>query len=1021
MSLELEIAIKNGVSRELKRIQNDLNRFNKTANTTSNAVGGLSKSLLGVVASTYALSKAYDSTIKRGLAYNNLLVNQRNSIATLISVTSQNIDSMGKTLTYQDKMNLSLKNSNELMKELTKINANTPQTLGQTAQIFKTMYAPMQKVGASQKDLIFLTEKLAIASKVGGVEFNSLLAGVDGLASGTVLANSDLGRFLSSLGLTNEALKKSENVVELLKDKLKDFKAFDDLDTAVSNLNVQWDTLTGNMTKPIYDKQLEWVKDLTEFVGELNEEFKYLKYLFADPADLKSLDEVDDKIADITRAIAENNKVIKGNLFEDLMNGRLFGEEHYKNNIKDLKKELKEVLEVRKRLTEEDLKSKKDGKLKNTKISTESKKKADYTYGYDFYEAEDSFTKMEDDLEKSLVYQKTLIMTDTTWQDYYTKIGDLDKAWLIESASVMQEHSDLTEQQMQDLLAITKTEFFDKLKDEVASIEPFTFKIDIDTSGFSDMQKDMMRVSSSFDSLSKEQKEYDKSITQTGLSQEQTNAMNEQHTQNQIQGYANLAGAMAGSYKEGSKEARALITIQTALSVAMGITAIANAMANGDGYTAVARGVAVAVALKSYGWKGQGGAGNSSTDYSQTIANANYATDMGVGIEDYDGNFESFIDGLDEASKRLEDFGSVGSSVSQELKALRDASNNNTIVANREADLKDAQNKLEKRKDQFEFTNPATDIPRYIYVPDPKKPWKMKKIQDPHYKGIEKLKQHEYDKWLKNYIESVDESKKALEDAQEARDEASKALTDLLTETIADSLDYSLLDKNQLENLLSDFDLSEYERTLDNINDLAILAKQQGGVLTEQQQKELASFYDGISDVSQNFIKGQDYKGAVDALQDFNDEILKMADNLDDAINSIRGNIFGNDTQASTSDLIRQYNKAINLNDFETASKLATTISNTAFGDTSYLNNDLISSLESAKLKIGIEDEVLNVNIVSSELSTGTTTTPSVIVANQSVTSNDTMETILIELLKTNKRVEAILERIEDNQEQIQG
>ena len=114
---------------------------------------------------------------------------------------------MGRNLTYQEKMNLALANSNQLMAELTRINAKTPQTLGQTAQIFKTMYAPMQKVGATQEDLIFLTEKLAIASKVGGVEFNSLLAGVDGLASGTVLANSNLGRFLSSLGLTNEALK----------------------------------------------------------------------------------------------------------------------------------------------------------------------------------------------------------------------------------------------------------------------------------------------------------------------------------------------------------------------------------------------------------------------------------------------------------------------------------------------------------------------------------------------------------------------------------------------------------------------------------------------------------------------------------------------------------------------------------------------------------------------------------------------------------------------------------------------
>jgi hypothetical protein len=269
--LQLKFTVDDKATPEIKKLQKQLNAMKVSTVGATKGTSLFSNSLITLAGSTYLLNKAYDKTILRGLKYNNLLENQRNSIATLINVTSSNVSLQGKQLSYQDKVNLSLENSNELMKELTKLNANTPQTLGQTAQIFKTMYAPMQKVNASQEDMLYLTEKLAIASKVGGVEFNSLLAGVDGLASGTVLANSDLGRFLSSLGLTNDKLKKSDDVIGLLKNSLKDFKAFDDLDTAVSNLNVQWDTLTGNMTKDIFVAQKESVKTLTKALESLSD------------------------------------------------------------------------------------------------------------------------------------------------------------------------------------------------------------------------------------------------------------------------------------------------------------------------------------------------------------------------------------------------------------------------------------------------------------------------------------------------------------------------------------------------------------------------------------------------------------------------------------------------------------------------------------------------------------------------------------------------------------------------------
>jgi len=77
--------------------------------------------------------------------------------------------------------------------------------------------------------MVNITEKLAIATS-GKIDFNSLIAGVDGLASGTVLANSDLGRFLNSIGLTND-------VVSLVKDKLSSFESLDSYSTKISRLD----------------------------------------------------------------------------------------------------------------------------------------------------------------------------------------------------------------------------------------------------------------------------------------------------------------------------------------------------------------------------------------------------------------------------------------------------------------------------------------------------------------------------------------------------------------------------------------------------------------------------------------------------------------------------------------------------------------------------------------------------------------------------------------------------------------
>lgn len=276
MALRLDFVVNNKATPEIQKLQRDLQKLEPRIVGTEKSFKSLDSSLVRLtkqVVTTYigfqTLSKTYDLVIRNGLEYNKNIEQQTASIKTLLASTSANVDSLGNLLTAQEKYNLAGQESVKILTELEKVNANTPQTLNETAQIYRTLLVPLRNVGATQSELITLTEKLAIASNAAGIEFQSLLAGVDGLATGTVLANSDLGRFLSSIGLTNEALKESDDVVKLLTDRLSGFKALDTITVATSNLTVEWNKLTGAVTKDLFETQKTTIKELTKIIRDL--------------------------------------------------------------------------------------------------------------------------------------------------------------------------------------------------------------------------------------------------------------------------------------------------------------------------------------------------------------------------------------------------------------------------------------------------------------------------------------------------------------------------------------------------------------------------------------------------------------------------------------------------------------------------------------------------------------------------------------------------------------------------------
>jgi len=269
------------------------------ANTAVKKFATLAKQLIAGA----ALATAFKSATTAGFKFNSEIEQSINGISSLIAATSKLEDSQGNSVTQQELLNMARKESIDIIDKLNKVNADTPHTLTQTQQIFKAMLPGMRALNVSYEDMVEITKKMSIASGAAGIQFQQLLAGVDGLASGAVASNSELGRFFRSLGLTNEALKKASQsaggLEKLLNDKLSGFEAIETMATNTSNLEVAWSELTGTVTKASFEKTKGVMKDIADIMKDATKWVKEFNFWLKEADDFtmgNSIDEVEKKI-----------------------------------------------------------------------------------------------------------------------------------------------------------------------------------------------------------------------------------------------------------------------------------------------------------------------------------------------------------------------------------------------------------------------------------------------------------------------------------------------------------------------------------------------------------------------------------------------------------------------------------------------------------------------------------------------------------------------------------------------------
>jgi tape measure domain-containing protein len=246
--------------------------------------------------------------------------------------------------------------------------------------------------------------------------------------------------------------------------------------------------------------------------------------------------------------------------------------------------------------------------------------------------------------------KSTITDSLSDWQEYYIKLGDYNLAWEIRKAELAMQYG---QEIPKELFAAYKAEFFDKIDDvdfinaeaQFEALEELykkkeelfkefdEFELTMKVDGLDDISKSMISIQGIFKDLGKEQEKYNDAIKAAAGDTAKQNQLASKHLDNQITGYANLAGALSSMFEEGSKEAATFQAAQTALALVEATRAILTA-GTGDPYTAIPRMAAMAIMAKSLlgniGIAFGGGSTTTTSDaFSSQTANTGTSTILG--------------------------------------------------------------------------------------------------------------------------------------------------------------------------------------------------------------------------------------------------------------------------------------------------------------------------------------------------------------------------------------------------------
>jgi len=363
-------------------------------------------------------------------------------------------------------------------------------------------------------------------------------------------------------------------------------------------------------------------------------------------------------------------------------------------------------------------------------------------------------------------------------------------------------------------------------------------QLEADLLGFQDSINDALREEKALREENLESvKEMAKALTKNldfagygnNLEEEKTSELG-----NQISATGHLMAVTANGMKEGSKGQDNLRKATELAAIAAGAVAILT-QASGDPYTAFARMAAMAVSVASILSSGNiSGGGGSVTNSSVTEATSFRA--LGEASTP-DVKFDDFIEGLESASKALEDFGNVGSSIAGQIEALQTQMESiSESVALQEAEL------AQRRIDLGVPSGTEFDL-----------------IRDEGTEGAG---------WEVIYLQ------KAIDKTREKLTPYVEELNSIVLESVIDALDFSKLSIDEVKDITAELDIQSYKELKAELEGIAIATKLAGGVLDDN-TRVLEIWSDT------NFQAGEDMKELIEIIDDFDEAVLKTRDSLE--------------------------------------------------------------------------------------------------------------------------------------------
>ena len=254
-------------------------------NNTTNALSKMRQNIDTVAHSLQAYTLGLEALKNQliplataGIAANAQLESLQTKLTGLISANAANVTSTGEMITAQQKWQLSSEVASEALERLKSIATATGNEVSDTTDAFTMFYATANNQG-SASEAMDAFNAIALAAQVAGKDMASLVPMFDSLATGTVLAGSEMGSFMKIVGLTNEELKlanQNGTLFATLQERLAEFSSVAKLSagTYEMELNKLKSSISGLMSeasKPVFDALKNSIAGLNKFIAENKE------------------------------------------------------------------------------------------------------------------------------------------------------------------------------------------------------------------------------------------------------------------------------------------------------------------------------------------------------------------------------------------------------------------------------------------------------------------------------------------------------------------------------------------------------------------------------------------------------------------------------------------------------------------------------------------------------------------------------------------------------------------------------